>query len=129
MHRLFDLVAISSALTSQAERQLDIARHQRYTPRVQGAQVRIFDQVHRVRLSRLVNRLHSHRHPALVSSKLSRNLAHYPLHTTTRHQKLRRLLVVLYLAQRHSAGSIAVLSRYAPRRSRAMVPTLRPLDT
>ena len=96
------------ALTADAAGQLDVLGHDRNTLGVDGAQVGVLEQTHKVSLSGLLKGKHGRPLKTEVALEVLGDLTHQALEGELADEQLRRLLVAADLAQGDGAGPVAV---------------------
>ena len=106
-----------AALATEPQRKLHILGLDGHAARVDCAQVGVRKQRDDVRLSRLLDRLHSRALEAQALLLLRRQLAHQALERRLLHKQLRAALELADLAQRHRAWAPAVRALHARRPS------------
>ena len=103
-----ETVAVSSAFTADAARQLDVLGHDGHAASVDGAQVRVLEEAHEVGLGSLLQGEDGGALEAQVGLEVLGDLADEALERKLADQQLRGLLVLADLTQGNSAGAEAV---------------------
>ena len=97
-----------STLPTDPARQLYVFRHDRDALRVDGAQVRVLEQSHQVRLAGLLQSSDGGRLESEIGLEVLRDFPHQTLEGQLADQQLGGFLVSADLAQGHRSGAVAM---------------------